>query len=639
MKYRREIDGLRAVAVLAVILFHAGFEFFKGGFVGVDIFFVISGYLITSIIISEMYRGEFSLIHFYYRRARRILPALFFVILCCIPFAWLWFLPIHLKEFSESIVSTTLFSSNIYFWREINYFSHSVDLKPLIHTWSLAVEEQYYLIFPLFIMAVWRFQKRWIAILVLLISLLSLFLAHWGSINHPEATFFLLPTRVWELSIGVLVALYFNKKSDMSDLLTSNKIFNELFGFIGLALICYSIIIFDKTIPFPSLYALVPTIGAALIIIFSSTDTFIGRFLSLKGFVGIGIISYSAYLWHQPLLAFGRYRIIGEAGNIQLFILSLASLFIAYLSWRFIETPFRDINRIGKRNVYIFAISITIILGVFGFFSSKYIKLPVENNFTAGRCNTNSGDCYRLSDSDYSIALWGDSYADSFAKQLGSTLNSSDITLNLYIKLSCPSIWPSFRNADKQLGVNFSKECDQHNRDSFNEIIMNKPKYVVLSNAYEWYLNGLDIDGGYLLANINDKTLSPTAFIPNNLKELFIIFNSHNITPIILTPHPRVNDFFEKYKKHKYGISLDIPSDYIKAKKARNTLLSQLSLFSINYHEVNGLELFCKKEDSDCSIVDKDNNLILFDGSHFSYSVSSMVTKKIIHIIANDVSN
>ena len=198
MYYRREIDGLRAVAVLPVILFHAGFELFSGGFVGVDVFFVISGYLITTIIINEMDDGKFSLLNFYERRARRILPALFFVVLCCIPFAWFLLLPSDMKDFSQSLVAVSTFSSNILFWRESGYFDTAAELKPLLHTWSLAVEEQFYILFPLFLMAAWRFGKRAIVWTLIASFAISLAVAHWGAYNKPGDAFFLLPTRAWE---------------------------------------------------------------------------------------------------------------------------------------------------------------------------------------------------------------------------------------------------------------------------------------------------------------------------------------------------------------------------------------------------------------------------------------------------------
>ena len=193
MNYRAEIDGLRALAVLPVIFFHAGFEWFNGGYIGVDVFFVISGYLITTIIISEMSEERFSIVNFYDRRARRILPALFFVMAMCIPFAWFWLTPNDLKDFGQSLVAVSIFSSNILFWLESGYFDTASELKPLLHTWSLAVEEQYYILFPLFLMIMWRLRINWILIFLFIAFLTSLGFAQWAAYNSPSAGFYILP--------------------------------------------------------------------------------------------------------------------------------------------------------------------------------------------------------------------------------------------------------------------------------------------------------------------------------------------------------------------------------------------------------------------------------------------------------------
>jgi len=210
MKYRGEIDGLRALSLIPVILFHAGFTTFSGGFVGVDIFFVISGYLITKIIISEMENDSFSLLDFYERRARRILPALFFVMLCTLPFAWFWMIPQDLESFSQSLISVPLFISNVTFWQSSGYFETASQLKPLLHTWTLAVEEQYYILFPLFLMLVWKLGKERIVYLLLAVAIISVISAHYGSTKsiHVSAfTFYMLPTRVFEILIGALISL------------------------------------------------------------------------------------------------------------------------------------------------------------------------------------------------------------------------------------------------------------------------------------------------------------------------------------------------------------------------------------------------------------------------------------------------
>jgi len=352
MKYRAEIDGLRALAVLPVILFHAGFEWFSGGFVGVDVFLVISGYLITTIIISEMAEGKFSIVNFYERRARRILPALFFVMAACLPFAWLWLTPNYLKDFGQSLVAVSTFSSNILFWLESGYFDTAAELKPLLHTWSLAVEEQYYILFPLFLMLTWRLGRKWILILLSIVFFISLGVAAWATqySAHPKiisGTFFLLPTRGWELLVGVFAAFYLEYNTH-----SKSYTLNQALSLLGFGMIVYSIVEFDKTTPFPSLYALIPTIGTGLLILCAVPKTFIHKLLSLKFIVGIGLISYSAYLWHQPLLAFARHRSLGEVSELILISLLLASLVLAWFSYRFVEGPFRNRKRFSRKVIF-----------------------------------------------------------------------------------------------------------------------------------------------------------------------------------------------------------------------------------------------------------------------------------------------
>jgi peptidoglycan/LPS O-acetylase OafA/YrhL len=332
MKYRQEIDGLRALAVVPVILFHAGFKTFSGGFVGVDIFFVISGFLITGILISDLEQGSYSILRFYERRARRILPALFFVILCCIPFAWLWMIPGQFKSFERSIIAVVIFASNILFWREDNYFAAIAETKPLLHTWSLAVEEQYYLLFPILLALFWKFGRRALLIGIVSISLISLALTEWGWRNAPSANFYLIPFRAWELFAGSICAFIVSGRALAG---------NNLLSAIGLLLILFSIFLFDGTTPFPSLYALAPVVGTALIVVYAREGTHVASLLRMKVFVGIGLVSYSAYLWHQPLFAFARIRLGTTPPEWLMLLLAFLSLGLAYFSWRFIEQPFR----------------------------------------------------------------------------------------------------------------------------------------------------------------------------------------------------------------------------------------------------------------------------------------------------------
>ena len=303
MNYRKEIDGLRAIAVVPVILFHAGFTTFSGGFVGVDVFFVISGFLITSIILQEMEAGNFSLLSFYERRARRILPALFLVMVFCITFAWFCLLPNDMNRFSGSVIAVSTIVSNIFFWHESGYFDTSGELKPLLHTWSLAVEEQYYMFFPLLIILTWRFGKKWMIGFLLVLAILSIVITEWGAYNKPNFTFYFLPTRGWELLIGAFLAFYNIKQYRVP----FSYSISQSGSLVGLFLIIYSILTFNKSTPFPSAYTLVPTLGTALIILFATPKTIVCKLLSNRIFVGIGLISYSIYLWHQPLFAYARY--------------------------------------------------------------------------------------------------------------------------------------------------------------------------------------------------------------------------------------------------------------------------------------------------------------------------------------------
>jgi peptidoglycan/LPS O-acetylase OafA/YrhL len=373
MDYRKEIDGLRALAVMPVILFHAGFEMFSGGFVGVDIFFVISGYLITAIILVELAQGKFSIASFYERRARRILPALFLVMIVCIPFAWLLLSPADLSSFSKSLVAVALFLSNIFFWRDGGYFETVAELKPLLHTWSLAVEEQYYVLFPLFLMLFWKLGQRWILFMLALVFVTSLALAQWALYARPDAAFYLLPTRSWELLMGAFTAFYLSSTNRI-DL---GKVVGEVAGGFGVFLIFYAVFNYSKSTPFPGVYALIPTIGTVLIILFATQHTYVGKFVGNRVFVGMGLISYSAYLWHQPVLAFARHGFVNIDQLAALLLIAFV-IFISLLSWKFVEQPFREKMRFSRKFVFSSSVLCTLLFVFVGYTSSRIDFLREE---------------------------------------------------------------------------------------------------------------------------------------------------------------------------------------------------------------------------------------------------------------------
>ncbi|MEN8832575.1 acyltransferase family protein [Pacificibacter sp.] len=347
MTYRPEIDGLRAVAVLPVILFHAGVSQISGGYVGVDVFFVISGFLITGILARELEAGQFSIVGFYERRARRILPALFLVLTISSCLAFFIMLPYEFAAFGRGILAVIFFASNVLFWRESGYFAASSELNPLLHTWNLAVEEQFYILFPLFLWACWRWFRPGIVPLLILTFLVSLALAELLSLRMPSANFYLLPTRAWELLAGSLAALYLMKRS------APNGWLAEGISVIGLVAIIVPMFVFDEATPFPSAWTMVPVFGSVAIILAASPATWVGRLLGVSPLVGVGLISYSAYLWHQPLFAFARLvDVDGHPSQGVMLGLAVLALILAWLTWRFVERPFRGKNGFSRRGIF-----------------------------------------------------------------------------------------------------------------------------------------------------------------------------------------------------------------------------------------------------------------------------------------------
>ncbi len=345
-RYRAEVDGLRALAVVPVMLFHAGFDWIRGGYLGVDVFFVISGYLITTIIAVDLECRRFSIVQFYERRARRILPALFLVLLVCTPIALLVMVPAQVRSYSQSVVAVSVFASNVYFWRTSDYFDLASEEAPLLHTWSLGVEEQFYVIFPLFMVAFWRFGRRALVALCFCVALSSLALSEFFWREHAVANFFLAPTRAWELLLGSMLALVCVERP------METRVSRRIGGFlaiVGLVSIVFSMIAFSPETPMPSLYGLVPTVGTVLVLAFSSSDNWAGRLLSLRPFVWIGLISYSAYLWHQPVLAISRVVGVPDQSHGIMVVLLAVVLVLAAVTWKYVEQPCRN-KKIWSRN-------------------------------------------------------------------------------------------------------------------------------------------------------------------------------------------------------------------------------------------------------------------------------------------------
>lgn len=370
LQYRKEIDGLRAVAVVPVILFHAGVQSVSGGYVGVDVFFVISGYLITSLILQEKATGTFSLARFYERRARRILPALSFMLLSVTVLAYVLLSPSLLRSYSASLASVATFSSNIYFYKTTGYFFPAAEESPLLHTWSLAIEEQFYLFFPLMILLLWRLGKKRLFFSILVVAAGSLLLAQRWSTAHVAADFYLIPTRAWELFAGAIIAFLATR------IHTTKRIYAEGLSITGLALILYAIFRYDDHTPFPSSYTLVPVLGTILVIVYGTASTYVGRLLSLRLVVFVGLLSYSLYLWHQPLFAFIRVKSSGPPPAYLFALAIVCAGVLAYLSYRYIERPFRSKQRFSQTSIFRFAggtIALFLALGVIGYVNNGFV--------------------------------------------------------------------------------------------------------------------------------------------------------------------------------------------------------------------------------------------------------------------------
>lgn len=550
MEYRPEVDGLRAVAVLPVVLFHGGSGAFAGGFVGVDVFFVISGYLITTIILSDLNKGTFSIVSFYERRARRILPALFLVTFCCIPFAWSWLLPSHLKDFGQSLVAVATFTSNILFSNESGYFDTAAELKPLLHTWSLAVEEQYYVLFPLLLLGLWRLPRQWMFGTLLAIGAGSLALAQWGAARDPAATFYLLPTRGWELVIGAVVALFFLYRQEQAARLASHRLVSETGGWVGLLLICSAIVLFDETTPFPGVWALMPTLGAALIILFATERTVVGRILSTRVLVGIGMISYSTYLWHQPLFAFARERSLTEVSGPLIGALSLLALVLGYASWRLVETPFRDKRAFTRRQVFALAVVGSVGLVAAGLAGQASHGLDMRTTDEgiplrdiAFRVRTNVGldracdGALRVSPKCRTgdrpeVLVWGDSYAMQLVQ--GLLASKPGVQLIQMTKTACGPFFDAAPVFSRTYNVRWAEECHAFNDAVREWLRANRTvKYAVLSSPFFQYMEDgqLLIDGRLYdaSAELAAEQLNRTL---NELKAM-------GITPVVVSPTPQ----------------------------------------------------------------------------------------------------
>ena len=449
--YRPDIDGLRAVAVLPVLLYHADVPGFSGGFIGVDIFFVISGYLITGIITREIDAGSFSILTFYERRARRILPALLAMIAAVLIMASILFLPSDLDGVGPSALAAIGFLSNVWLFTQTGYFQGTAEVTPLLHTWSLGVEEQFYIGLPILLIGIARYRPGWRLPVILGLIAVSFV---WAAVKQADTdgfAFYMLPTRAWELLAGSLLAM--GAVPAVTRRCAAEFLCGAALLAIGAATALYS-----KQTVFPGITALAPVLAAAALI-HCAPGTLAGRLLAMKGPVWIGLISYSLYLWHWPLIVFWRYwpghavTFTSSAGLI------LASIALAWASWRFIERPFRDQNRFPSATLWRWsaggmgiAAAAAAALWLQGGWSSRFDAAalayakgasdvsPVRADCTADRIADHPRRCNLGRAVPPSAVIWGDSHVVEIAWVLGERYGARGAGIAQRTRGSCPPV-------------------------------------------------------------------------------------------------------------------------------------------------------------------------------------------------------
>jgi peptidoglycan/LPS O-acetylase OafA/YrhL len=676
LTYRPEIDGLRAIAVGAVILYHAqitvfGHQTFKGGFIGVDIFFVISGYLITSIILKELLtNGSFSFKHFYERRIRRILPALIFVILVSLPFAWIYLLPSSFIDFSKSILYSLGFSSNFYFYYSgQQYGAESGLLKPFLHTWSLSVEEQYYILFPIVFLITFKYFRKYLINILILGFVISLGLADWGSKNHPSFNFYVLPTRVWELLAGSIMSYFEITKGHRS----KHQTLNLILPTIGLLLIGHSILFFNDKMFHPSFYTLSPIIGVCLIIWFSHKDERITKILSTKLFVGIGLISYSLYLWHYPIFAFARdNQFLIESNIINKIIIILITFTLSIISYYLIEKPFRNRKNNFLKILVILSTSILILI-IFNLKSIYDEGFKKRNNFPEVIANTlkklnyrkisqnelmchnrlgDKGFCIfnELSDNEGDIVLLGDSLTDSLLSNLIEQVSNTKYRL-IHMSYSGNLFLPNFVSFDKKSNKIVSDENVHNFRKEFLENKTHKNTYVIIYGDYNYYFekrikiseNEIFENETTILYSTRDNIFleykKRKIFLKDKIKESLISLSKNKkvlllypspISPVNILNHIKINKiniFKDKnfYLKDKVNYSINFFRNY---NSEIFELFNEIELE--NLYKIKLESIFCPKKQ--CIFYDNENSYI-FDIVHPSYEGS----KKINDLIMKEI--
>lgn len=636
MDYRRDIDGLRSVAVLLVILNHIGFTIVPGGFVGVDVFFVLSGFLITSIIAEKLDKGAFSFSWFFVRRIKRLMPVLFFIVSITALFFTFIMLPEDLSRFYKSIIWVTFYLGNFYFWREHGgYFGGDAEEAPLLHTWSLAVEEQYYFIWPVILLVTIRLFGLKKSIYIFIVLFLGLtYLSQLGTQITIGASYYLLPTRFFELMAGSILALTSIKT------LSLNRAFKDILSVFGLGMILGSAVLLSESSVFPGYNALLPVIGTLLLIV--SQSGVINRLLEFRFFVFTGKISYSMYLWHWPIFTYLRYSAVELTFLVQVISIFLVFL-LSFLTWRYVEQPFRLSNQQNFKPVFLKyfllpALILSAISMIFitnkGFpnrFDPDILKMEKAFNSHVNEarhiCHAPFRDNERMpslgcierfsENQNVDIFIFGDSHANHFVPFVHYLAKNANLNVQDYTLDQCMPV------VDLLWGSNPYKanKCLQRNDLAMNYIRQNKFKYVVFSASWPGEkTQKIFTHSGRLEDEVEKKKI-----LTYKLRETFKELESLNVVPVIIEDSPDLGGKSPKcsIKNALFNKNLDCTvyrPENLFFKEIINDLQKEFpSLIAINPRDI-----LCK--DSKC-FMELEGVPIYRDDDHLNQIASSILGK------------
>lgn len=597
-EYRPEIDGLRALSVFAVVLFHADAGGVGGGYVGVDVFFVISGYLITSIILNQINSGGFTLLDFYERRARRIIPVLMFVMLTSIPFAALLLLPGDLVSYGRSLIAVSTFTSNFLFWSERGYFGTATELKPLVHTWSLSVEEQFYLLFPLFLVACSHVKRTWRGLSIMTILLASLWSSWFLTRLHFETAFYLPFARAWELMFGAAAAFYRPRLFGVAEK------FPSAVSLLGLSMIIFSIISFDEETSFPGVAALVPVMGAFLYIVASPKDNIVASIMSHRLIVGLGLISFSLYLWHQPIFSFLRHY---GAPEYYTLIAIPASILLSVLSYRYVETPFRDRNKVSARSIFIVTFSSSIFMICAGLFFVKSDGLLARYSIGDRKVLSQFAESADYNQTRFDelvlkpfhegskvkVVVVGDSYAKDIINVMYEGGANEFIQFSTkQINSECGNVLGEV-NFEQLVPENRFLRCEfmgRYEDDSFSEILSDADEIWLISSWYEWVVELLPAT----ISNLSDK-----------YEAHIRVFESKTVGEITMTSALAVNQNERSIYSQPTGVEVLAINERLGELVPENNLVRLQSVL-------------CQESGLRCRIFTPSGELVSTDGGHLT---------------------